>query len=501
VRNFKARKRPPPKIFSSFLSARAELCDLQDDGRHDWFEPSSVQSSPGPSFPFYNEEFSMIRFLTSLFVSGNAACGHDRPSRSAATALRRRCRLHVEELESRQLLSLSAAVVLPPAPALRAAPASTTQINLYWNSVAGASYLIDEWVSGAWVQIATLGNGNTSILITSLNPATTYYFDVAASNAAGIAWANYQSVTTSSINIVVDHPAAGASYSPVTGSLFGPGGPSYMDVRQGIVGDCWLLSSLAEVAVRAPADIRNMFTYDGTTVENGSLVGVYTVRLFDNNGLPRNIIVDTELPAGGTMYDRPVNGVLWVALAEKAYAQANGLGYVTSENMGSDSYSALEVGAPAWALHAITGNPTSAFSIDPVNIAAAWNAGKLIVLTATDPPSPYIVETHIYAVVGYDPTSSQPFKVFNPWGTNASGWALSTNHGQQVWGLFNASAAFLSQNFTAQTIVGGTEGQAKPRVTNRLASKMCHTFGLFPMRANPGHKGAEDAELRSVVLF
>jgi hypothetical protein len=436
-----------------------------------------VRPSPEQSF-FNNEELSMRRFLTSLFASGNAARRHGRPSGSGATALKRRCRLDVEELESRQLLSLSAAVVLPAAPALRAAPASTTQINLYWNSVAGASsYVIDEWVNGAWMQIASLGGGSTSILITSLNPATTYYFDVAASNAAGTAWANYQSATTSSINVVVDHPAAGASYVPVSGSLFGPGGPSYLDVRQGNVGDCWLLSSLAEVAVRAPADIRNMFTYDGTTVENGSLVGVYTVRLFDNNGVARNIIVDTELPAGGTMYDRPVNGVLWVALAEKAYAQANGLGYVTSGNMGNDSYSALDFGAPRWALHAITGNPISAFSIDPVNIAAAWNAGKLIVLTATYPPSPYIVGSHIYAVVGYDPTSSQPFKVFNPWGTNSSGWALSTNNGQQVWGLFNANAGFLSQNFTAQTIAAGTEAKAMEPSTipmDGLLAAMAH---------------------------
>ena len=69
----------------------------------------------------------------------------------------------------------------------------------------------------------------------------------------------------------------------------------------------------------------------------------------------------------------------------------------------------------------------------------AWNAGKLICLTASNPPSPYIVGTHIYAVVGYDPTSSQPFKVFNPWGTNSSGWAPLTNNGRQVWGLFNAN--------------------------------------------------------------
>jgi hypothetical protein len=337
--------------------------------------------------------------------------------------------------------------------------------------VAGAnSYLIDQWVNGAWMQIATLGSGSTSVLITGLSPGTTYYFDVGAYGAAGTAWANYQSATTSTITVTVDHPAAGAAYSPVSGTLFGPGGPSYLDVRQGNVGDCWLLASLAEVAARAPADIYSMFTYVGTTVENGAVVGVYNVRLFDNTGAPHYIMVDTELPAGGNLYDHPVNGVLWVALAEKAYAQANGLGFVTTSHMGSDSYSALDDGSPAWALRAITGKPPSAFYIDPTNLAAAWNAGKLICLTATTPSSPYIVGHHIYAVVGYDPSSSQSFKVFNPWGTNSLGWALLTNNGQQVWGLFNANGAFLSQNFTVQTIIAARDGRPQGVHTFQLTA-------------------------------
>src|SRR4029077_18938225 len=114
--------------------------------------------------------------------------------------------------------------------------------------------------------------------------------------------------TTPSITLTVDHPAAAKGYSPVSGSLFGANGPSWQDVQQGAVGDCWLLASLAEVAARAPSDIQKMFTYDGTTVDNGSMVGIYTVRLFDNSGVPHNMTVDTELPAGGSYYDHVVNG-------------------------------------------------------------------------------------------------------------------------------------------------------------------------------------------------
>ena len=86
--------------------------------------------------------------------------------------------------------------------------------------------------------------------------------------------------------MVVDHPAADTAYSPVSGSLFGANGPSYLDVHQGAVGDCWLMASLAEVAARNPSDIQNMFTDLGSTTENGSVVELYKVRFFDSAGSP-----------------------------------------------------------------------------------------------------------------------------------------------------------------------------------------------------------------------
>ena len=63
--------------------------------------------------------------------------------------------------------------------------------------MAGATgYLVDEWINGAWKQIGSLGSGSTGYAVTGLSPGTTYYFDVAAYNAAGTTWANYQSATT-----------------------------------------------------------------------------------------------------------------------------------------------------------------------------------------------------------------------------------------------------------------------------------------------------------------
>jgi len=257
-------------------------------------------------------------------------------------------------------------------------------------------------------------------------------------------------------------PYSAVGYSADNSELFGPNGPSYLDVQQGMAGDCWLLASLAEVAARDPQDIRNMFTYDGTTVVNGATVGLYRVRFFNSSGVAEYVTVNTELPDGGTYYDRTVNqltnnNILWVALAEKAYAEAAGDGYVQTSYLPSDSYSSLDGGNPTWALRAITGEPASGFSVNPGNIAAAWNAGDLIVMSSSsNPSSSDIVGDHAYAVVGYNPSSSMPYEIYNPWGMTSSGMAQGTYDGHAVYGQFWASAALVSQNFSGQSLTYAT---------------------------------------------
>jgi len=254
------------------------------------------------------------------------------------------------------------------------------------------------------------------------------------------------------------NPTSSVGYSPApsTDTLFGPNGPSYLDVEQGQEGDCWLIASLAEVAAQAPQDIVNMFTYDGTTVENGSTVGVYTVRFFNSNNVPRYVTVDTQLPKGGSYYDQTVNGVLWVALAEKAYAVANGLGYVSTSDKGSNSYDALNSGYSYWALQAITGQSASDNNINPAQIAANWNAGDFVVLSTVSPTSSQIVGDHDYAVVGYN-ASSGLFELMNPWGGTTTSNLCPQD--SQVYGLFSANASFLSANFSMQYIGAGTANQ------------------------------------------
>jgi hypothetical protein len=371
-------------------------------------------------------------------------------------------RLGVEVLEDRLALS-----GVPAAPVFTAATYSSSQVNLKWQPASGAtSYQIEYVANGAWHQIGNYGSGTTGVSVTGLSANTSYEFDVVATNSAGSHWGTQQYATTA---LNIDHPAvaSGVTYSLVNAPLFGANGPSFTDVRQGAVGDCWLESSLAEVAARNPSDIRNMFTYAGTTVENGVTVGLYNVRLYNTAGQARYYLVDTELPNGGNYYDHS-NGVLWVALAEKAYVEANGANQVMTQHRGSDAYSALDGGYGTWGLQAITGRTASYYSSNNFsNLGSVMNAGEFVVLgTSATHASTYIVGspsegTHAYAVVGYNPNSSTPFEVYNPWGTDSSGfWASGKDQGRTVYGLFWANAAFLSQNFANQSIGTGSEADA-----------------------------------------
>src|SRR5271166_5806577 len=259
-------------------------------------------------------------------------------------------------------------------------------------------------------------------------------------------------VDTCDGSAAVDPNSAYTNVGATGYTLFGPNGPSFTDVAQGSAGDCWLMASLAETAARDPQIIQKMF------ISNGN--GTWTVRFYVN-GAPDYVTVNDQLPwdtaAGAYAFDQPQNGILWAALAEKAFAEENLSGGVTTGQQGVDSYAALNGGYPSWALAAITGMSTSEFNVTPgvtsQEIAAALQAGDLVCIGTPDSSDidSYLVPGHCYAVVGYNPSSTMPFEVFNPWGINNS-------RADGVWGLLIANGAFLEANFDT----GGVAGSAAP---------------------------------------
>ena len=247
--------------------------------------------------------------------------------------------------------------------------------------------------------------------------------------------------------------AAGIPFVAPGGYLFGAGGPSYTDVYQGGLGDCTLMASLAEVAARQPDIIRNMF------IDNGD--GTYTVRFYDQ-GVPDYVTVNTQLPDGGGLYAGVENGFLWPALAEKAIVEENESGWLATIDPGSNSYAAIDdgnAGTTVAFLSAITGLPADSYGVDPYSVASAWQAGQLIVLGSGDTPyASYVYNNHAYAVVGYNPSSTLPFTLFNPWGIKG-GWSPA---GQFYYGEVAVNSATISIYFTFTAADGSAPLESLP---------------------------------------
>jgi hypothetical protein len=229
-----------------------------------------------------------------------------------------------------------------------------------------------------------------------------------------------------------DHPAVPNTYVYVKtdGPLFGDRGARYTDVVQGNVGDCYLLASLSEVAARDPGRLQSMFT------DNGD--GTFTVRFYIDERVSGQIVpqetyvtVDRDLPTDLTplsMINRATtfpyaragtnvntaDNVMWVALAEKAYAQLNEEGVIYQD--GTNSYAGISGGDPGEALKNITGLTVQ--SVAPADLASYWTSGSrdhfLVLASKSDATG--VIQNHAYAVVNYNPNDHR-FFLYNPWGT------------------------------------------------------------------------------------
>ena len=253
-----------------------------------------------------------------------------------------------------------------------------------------------------------------------------------------------------------DHPVidtqyiGSASYALASGTLFGSSGPSYQNVYQGAEGDCWLLASFGVTAANDPSVIQSMFISDGTTVENGVKVQVWTVRFY-HNGVATYLTVDNYLPASSGYFDfanmgqsvSNPNNILWVPLAEKAYAQLSAEGW--NQRPQSNSYAALDGGWASTVLPVLTGHAESATNsgASASSLISALSSGTLITVgSMANVASLGIVGGHDYAVLGYN-ASNQTFTLLNPWGWNTNYWY----DGYTAGGMLHLTWSQLSQYY------------------------------------------------------
>merc|ERR1719181_206632 len=133
------------------------------------------------------------------------------------------------------------------------------------------------------------------------------------------------------------------------------------DVRQGRLGDCWLMCALSACA-EFPALIKKLFP-DGTKHANG----LYRVKLC-LGGAWRTLTIDDFFPCdahGGPVYSRAKHEELWVLLLEKAHAKASG------------NFTRLRGGLAGEGLMDLTGLPTFRFKFTHVDHVQEVESGAL----------------------------------------------------------------------------------------------------------------------------
>jgi hypothetical protein len=241
---------------------------------------------------------------------------------------------------------------------------------------------------------------------------------------------NLPSLSLSAIGEANLNPSYKASTLPLYGSS---GVPSYKDVSQGYLGDCYFVSSLGEVALQDPSAIENMITNNGN--------GTYGVRFFVN-GQADYVTVNEQLPVMGGGY-RWANGSTsefanstvdnWVALVEKAYAQLNAqtnAPHGMSLNSASDSYAGINAGSGS-ALTLITDQSEAPISLSAresssalaqvlSSVTSSFKSGEEVLMSTPGASSGNLVGSHMYMVTAIN-ASSGALTIQNPWGSAYSG--------------------------------------------------------------------------------
>ena len=221
-----------------------------------------------------------------------------------------------------------------------------------------------------------------------------------------------------------DRPDTGYQYNYAAGSLV-INGLSVDDVSQGNVGDCYFWTSLSSIAENQGQFLQEMF------IDNGD--NTFTVKFYEPNGDATYVTVDRYLPSsqGKFVYantgDTLTSGdnELWVALAEKAYAQLAESGWsrpalYNNPAYNTNSYQAIDTGWMNEAIAALTNLKTYNYQLSAsaglteANLLSLLNSDRLLTI-GFGAGQGVVWDNHAYSINGYN-ALNQTFHLDNSWG-------------------------------------------------------------------------------------
>ena len=191
------------------------------------------------------------------------------------------------------------------------------------------------------------------------------------------------------------------------------------DINQGEIGDCYLLSSIGEIALLKPSFISNMIHVNANGTEtvtlyeasNGSLPTWTTTAFKAVSETVTNVFPANVVNNGATQDVLKNQKEIWPQVLEKAYATLDG-GYAAIGNGGS----------PVVAMEELTGHAASFMSpasLTLASLASFVSAGDMIVMDtkASGALPNNLVPDHAYMFEGVTGTGANAVvHLGNPWG-------------------------------------------------------------------------------------
>jgi hypothetical protein len=205
--------------------------------------------------------------------------------------------------------------------------------------------------------------------------------------------------------------------------LFASNGPTQDDIRQGYVGDCYYLSTLAAIAKVDPMRIEQSVVQlaDGT----------YVAQIYKGSQIDY-VHVDGALPTwsnGSPVYANfGQQGSMWVAVMEKAFADVrSGANSYASLNSGWMDESFSTFGLASTGFYSFS---SSAQLVSTIQSQLAANKAVTIGINAPELGAPLIGD-HAYEVVGTvaDPKGGTDVVLRNPWGIDGVSNSSNPNDG------------------------------------------------------------------------
>ena len=249
-----------------------------------------------------------------------------------------------------------------------------------------------------------------------------------------------------------------AQYEAVNLPLFGANGPSYADVSQGNVGDCYFVAALAETAMQDPSLIENMIQANGN--------GTYSVE-FHVNGADDFVTVNDELPVmlggyewnNGSTLEFDNSSTLWSPLIEKAYAQLmEQIGVTPGTDTGQNGNSYADIsGGNGQGISLITGQQYDTYSTSPGENTSSLastlqndllGGQEVLLATSDNAVTGNLVAGHTFEVISINAAADTAI-LQNPWNTAASGTSQAMQFTISLGALAQDQATFYASHGSA----------------------------------------------------